>query len=473
MGAPGASGTTEDGAAWEGPPPAPPKPYLFVVLHCDRPLAGGARYGLDGVDRVTLGRGASREAARRDEAGARTLAIQLPGNTVSSAHARLVRDGGGWTVEDAGSRNGTQLNGERVGSAPLRDGDLLEIGQVLLRYRAALPTPHGTAPDLDSAAAAPPAPGLLTLLPELAGQAGTLARIAPLPIPVLLLGESGTGKEVMARATHALSERSGPFVAVNCGGLTGTLLESQLFGHVKGAFTGATRDEPGYVRSAHLGTLFLDEIGDLPLPAQAAFLRVLQEREVAPVGGTRPVKVDLRVLAATHRPLELMVMRGEFRGDLLARLSGYRHWLSPLRARIEDLGLLARDLLQRSQVPGAAELRMSPAAGRQLARHPWPLNVRELEQALSVAAALARDGVVEPAHLSEALLKPAPPPAEAAPGVDLKDPEALRKRLQELLEKHQGRVSHVAREMGKARMQIHRWMERLGIDPDDYRRRAT
>src|SRR5262249_24796529 len=157
------------------------------------------------------------------------------------------------------------------------------------------------------------------------GQLAALARIASMPIPVLLLGESGTGKEVLARAVHTLSGRSGAFVAVNCGGLSASLIESQLFGHVKGSFTGAGRDEPGLVRAADRGTLFLDEIGDLPLAAQAALLRVLQEREVVPVGGARPVAVDLRVVAATHRPLEKMAAKGDFRADLLARLSGYRH----------------------------------------------------------------------------------------------------------------------------------------------------
>jgi transcriptional regulator with GAF, ATPase, and Fis domain len=303
---------------------------------------------------------------------------------------------------------------------------------------------------------------------------------------VLLLGESGSGKELLAHAVHTLSNRPGPFVAVNCGGLSASLLESQLFGHTKGSFTGAARDEPGMIRSADRGTIFLDEIGDLPLPAQAALLRVLQEREVVPVGGTRPIKVDLRVVAATHRPLEQMAARGTFRADLLARLSGYRHRLVPLSWRLEDFGLLTGELLRRMELPSAGALRISSAAGRSLLGRPWPLNIRELQQCLAMAATLAENGVIETSHLPE------PAREEAAPGQDgvsetsqlpgparkaarsrlskPDDEEALRLHLVALLEKHQGKVSSVARDLGKARMQVHRWMQRFGIDPSTFRR---
>src|SRR5262249_43426020 len=161
------------------------------------------------------------------------------------------------------------------------------------------------------------------------------------------------------KGMHAISGRRGPFVAINCGALPPSLLESQLFGHVKGSFTGARRDELGFVRSAEGGTLFLDEIGDLPLPAQAALLRVLQDREVVPVGGTRPMRVDVRVIAATNKPLEALCLEGEFRTDLLARLTGYQHTLVPLRQRLEDFGLLVGDLLQRATLSGAKDVRLS------------------------------------------------------------------------------------------------------------------
>ncbi|WP_438016044.1 sigma 54-interacting transcriptional regulator [Sorangium sp. So ce315] len=447
----------------------PLQPYLFVVLRCDQPLAGGARHGLSDVDLVTIGRGATRAATRKRDGEIRHLEIRLPCGTISSTHARLARSIEGWVLEDAQSRNGSFLNGERVaGATLLRDGDVIQIGPVFLRYRAALPAAPAIAADLDTVALAPRAPGFATLSPRVAEQLVALERIAPRPVTVLLLGETGTGKEVLARAVHALSGREGPFVAVNCGGLPGSLLESQLFGHVKGSFTGAARDEPGIIRSADRGTLFLDEIGDLPLPAQAALLRVLQEREVVSVGGTRPVKVDLRIVAATHKPLDQMVLRGEFRGDLLARLSGYRHLLAPLRERIEDLGVIVGDLLRRLDIPAASDLKLSTTAGLRLLRYPWPLNIRELQQALSVAAALTTDGVIGEAHLPEAApgaLAPSSPALHEERG----DPEALRRQLITLLEKHHGKVTHVARDMGKARMQIHRWMQRFGIDPNEYR----
>jgi DNA-binding NtrC family response regulator len=438
-----------------------------VVLHCDAPLSGAARHDLSDIDLVTLGRGAARAARRRWEGDRRALELHLPDSTISTSHARLVRGPEGWDLEDAGSRNGTLLNGDRIRRAALHDGDLIEVGSILLRFRAALRGASGAA-DLDSTDLAPPAPGFATLLPELAEQLAALARVARSQVSVLLLGETGSGKEVLARAVHALSERPGPLVVVNCGGLTASLLESQLFGHVKGAFTGTTRDEPGFVRSADHGTLFLDEVGDLPLPAQAAVLRALEEREVVPVGTTRPVKVDLRVLAATHRPLEQMALRGEFRADLLGRLSGYRHALLPLRERREDFGLIVGDLLRRRDLP-AGDVRLRAGSGRRLVRYDWPLNIRELAQALAVAGVLAEDGVIEFVKREEAPSGGTTAARATAPTEPASGPEVLRQHLVALLEKHQGKVSKVAHDMGKARMQIHRWMQRFGINPEDYR----
>jgi DNA-binding NtrC family response regulator len=458
--------STEDDEARQHNATVSARTYLFVVLHADRPLAGSARHDLTDLDLITFGRGPERAATRARSGAVRRLDVRLPGGTVSSAHARLTRSEAGWVLVDESSKNGTFVNGERITQAALRDGDLLEIGPVLLVFRAALASSGDGAADLDSRTLTPSAPGFATLVPQLAEQLAALARIARMPIPVLLLGESGTGKEVLARAVHILSGRPGAFVAVNCGGLAATLLESQLFGHTKGSFTGAARDEAGLVRASDRGTLFLDEIGDLPLAAQAALLRVLQEREVVPVGGSRPVAVDLRVVAATHRPLEKMAAKGEFRADLLARLSGYRHRLSPLRARREDLGLILGDLLRRAEIPGVETLRLGPAAGRRLLGHEWPLNIRELQQCLSVAAALSVGGVIEAEHL------PVTAAAAARPAVivdDTGDPEAIRSTLVALLEQHRGNVSYVARDLGKARMQIHRWMKRLGIEPATFR----
>lgn len=458
-------GTTEEPAIEERRAHDATRPFLFVVLHCEQPALGGARYCLSELDVVEIGRGSTRAALRHAEGGTRRLQLHLPGTTISKAQARLTRSGAAWTLEDAASRNGSYLNGKRVSRATLRDGDLIELGSVFLRYRSGLPSSPAAATDLDLPT--PQTAGMHTLVPSLADELSALARIARVSIPVLLLGESGTGKEVLAHALHLLSGRAGPLVAVNCGALTASLLEGQLFGHQKGAFTGAIRDEPGYVRRADGGTLFLDEVGDLPPPAQAALLRVLEAREVTPVGGTVPQKVDLRIVAATHKPLEKMVLRGEFRIDLLARLSGHQHTLTPLRERIEDMGVVVGALLRSSEVPGASALGLSMPAGRWLLSQRWALNVRELSQVLRVAAALADGPRIERAHLLERSMGFLPPPQEES----VAKPEELRERLVALLDKHNGNISSVARDMGKARVQIHRWMQKLSIDVDAYRSR--
>jgi transcriptional regulator with GAF, ATPase, and Fis domain len=286
----------------------------------------------------------------------------------------------------------------------------------------------------------------------------------------MLRGETGTGKEVAARAVHALSKRAGPFVPVNCGAIPVALVESHLFGHTRGAFSGAVRDEPGFVRAAHGGTLFLDEIGDLPPASQAALLRVLQEGEVIPVGTTRAVPVDLRIVAATHQQLEALVARGAFRADLLARLDGFTFALPPLRERREDTGLLVADLLRAT--PDAERLQLSSEVGRALLQYEWPLNIRELGHCLARACALAKgEHRLELRHLPPQVrgaLEPSPGADEplGAEGSDAR----LRVQLEGLLAQHEGNVAEVARALGKARMQVHRWCKRFEIDPERYRR---
>jgi transcriptional regulator with GAF, ATPase, and Fis domain len=260
-------------------------------------------------------------------------------------------------------------------------------------------------------------------------------------------------------------------VAVNCGALTATLLESQLFGHVRGAFSGALRDEPGLVRAADGGTLLLDEIGDLPLASQASLLRVVQEREVLPVGGVRPSKVDVRIIAATHRPLDQLASRGEFRADLLARLDGFTYALPPLRERREDLGLLVAELL--AAAPPGADVRFTPEAGRALFAYKWPLNVRELQQTLARGVVLSERGVIDCPHLPAAVVRalegPARVPAEDT-ATDGATDATMRAQLVSLLQDHGGNVSEVARAMGKARIQIHRWAKRWNVNLESYRR---
>jgi DNA-binding NtrC family response regulator len=463
---PADSETLQEASERPGVGLAPLKPHLFVVLEADRPAAGGARYALEGVDEVLIGRGKERKATRETTGGRRRLVLRVPGPWMSSAHVRIVLEREGWVAEDAGSKNGTVLGGTRIRRAPWSEGELMEAGHTLFALRPALPTPRAASPDADTSAAAGLPTGLETLYPEMAVRFDALSSVLHSNVPVLLLGESGTGKEVVARALHDRSARV-PFVAVNCGALPSALVESLLFGHVRGSFSSAYRDEPGLVRSADGGTLFLDEIGDLPLVAQASLLRVLQEREVLPVGGTRPFPVDLRVICATHRPLDLLVARSAFRGDLLARLDGIRHTLPPLRERTEDLGLLVALLLKKLAPGREGTFAFSPAAAERLARHRWPGNVRELEQALARALALSVDGRVDEAAFS---LDAARGSRASGTASDAEEDARIHERLIAELARHRGNVSEVARSMGKARMQVQRWMRRFGVDPEDYRK---
>ncbi|GBD32258.1 MAG: acetoacetate metabolism regulatory protein AtoC [Gemmatimonadales bacterium] len=226
------------------------------------------------------------------------------------------------------------------------------------------------------------------------------SRVAPHSTTVLITGESGTGKEVVARAIHRMSPRKDRrFVAVNCGAIPENLLESELFGHARGAFTGATSDKPGLFEEADGGTLLLDEIGELPLELQVKLLRVLQEGEVRRVGAAKTRRVDVRVLAATARDLEADVRQGRFREDLYYRINVVRIHLPPLRQRPEDVEALARLFLEHASRRSGRALTLTPAAMAALKAHPWPGNVRELENALERAAVLSADGRITPAEL--------------------------------------------------------------------------
>jgi transcriptional regulator with GAF, ATPase, and Fis domain len=287
----------------------------------------------------------------------------------------------------------------------------------------------------------------------------------------MLQGETGTGKELAARALHVWSGRAGPFVAVNCGALPEQLAESELFGVRRGAYTGAVEDRPGLIRASSGGTLLLDEVGELPAALQVKLLRVLQEHEVQPVGAAQPVRVDLRVVTATHRDLAALVEEETFRGDLFGRLTGLEVELPPLRDRRVDLGLLIPKLLRRAGAdPG---VRFSREAGRALFRWSWPHNVRELEKALALAVALAGHGRLELAHLPEPVRTAPEPRLDPMAGRTtrpLSEADVTRRtELIELLRAHHGNVSAVARQLGVARMQIQRWCRRFHLDPASFR----
>jgi DNA-binding NtrC family response regulator len=382
---------------------------------------------------------------------------------MSEAHAELRRRNGRWTVRDLGSKNGTLVDGERIQTADLPDQTLVQLGRTFFSFRSELPV-WGPA-NLEGEDLPRGPSGLATLSYRFRDVLLRSRAVATTRVPVLLRGESGSGKEVLARAIHTWSGRSGGFVAVNCGAIPQNLLESELFGHRKGAFSGAERDRPGLLRTSDRGTLLLDEIGDFPLTAQAALLRALQESEVLPVGGTRPERLDLRVVAATHRDLEQMVRDGTFRHDLLARLDGVVLELTALRDRPEDVPLLIATLLRRLS-PERPDVKLSPEAARSLLEYDWPLNVRELEQALAGALALSGVGTIEREHLPPALRKA---PAKVPQPELTNDEMRHRDELIALLREHRGNLSAVARAMGKGRTQIVRWVSRYGLDAAAYR----
>jgi transcriptional regulator with AAA-type ATPase domain len=447
-----------------------PQPQLIVALECSRPKAGGARFSLAGATRVLLGRGEDRGIWRHERDGATELELRIPDRWMSSVHARIERSFGRWILSDAGSKNGTRVRGEPADRAILEDGDMIELGHTLLRFRAAVPIGAGDPADLDLAATRPPVPGIETLVPSFARELTKLERLAPTQIAILLRGESGTGKEVLARAAHVLSGRKGPFVAVNCGAIPENLVESELFGHKKGAFSGATDDRLGLVRSADGGTLFLDEIGDLRLGSQAALLRVLQEREVLPVGANRPIPVDIRLVSATHRDLAQMVDAGEFRQDLFARIAGFRLSVPPLRERRDDIGHLVGKLLVKAA--GEAHPGLEVDAGAFFLEHDWPLNVRQIETAISAAAALAGDEPIALEHLPdtiEAGRATARPPAPAVSEPLSADDARVRDALLAALRETGGNLSATARVLEKDRKQIQRWVKRFGLDPESFR----
>jgi transcriptional regulator with PAS, ATPase and Fis domain len=307
----------------------------------------------------------------------------------SRFHCEIRLTDDGYLLRDLGSTNGTRVGELEVREAVLRPGATIEVGETRLRFLADEGRPEEIA--------ASPA----ERFGNVAGKSvrmrevfGVLEKIAPTELTVLLSGETGTGKDVTARAIHEKSTRgSGPFVVFDCAAVAPTLIESELFGHVRGAFTGATADTQGAFERASGGTLLLDEIGELALELQPKLLRALEQRTVRPVGGGKEVPIDVRIIAATHRHLERAVKEGTWRQDLFFRLSVVTIELPPLRQRLEDLAPLVASLLEPRGMKAAPELL------HVFARYDWPGNVRELRNVIETAAALADGKTLEPRHL--------------------------------------------------------------------------
>ncbi|TNE86459.1 MAG: sigma-54-dependent Fis family transcriptional regulator [Deltaproteobacteria bacterium] len=316
-------------------------------------------------------------------------------------------------------------------------------------------------------------PGILGQSPQIRELFRQMDRVAPSDITVLVRGESGTGKELVASGLHSASPRhSAPFVAVNCAAIPENLQESELFGHEKGAFTGADQRRIGRFEQANGGTLFLDEVGELSLPLQAKLLRALQEQSFYRVGGSSEVRVNLRILAATHRDLRAMVADGRFREDLYYRLAVFELAVPPLRTRDGDLLLLAERFLREVGARyGRTNLRLSHEARERVERHPWPGNVRELRNAMERAAVLARDGVVQLADLPPSLVlgpptarpqttEPPKPQIEQEP-TRLSDIE--RAAILRALDDADGNVSEVVRTLGIPRTTLYRRLREYGV----------
>jgi DNA-binding NtrC family response regulator len=386
----------------------------------------------------------------RDE----SVELTLDDSQVSREHAVIEPASGGVMVEDLGSRNGTYVDGRPLSSARAlaRIGSVIRCGRTLLTVVADVapfekPAPTNAGTFVGGARLAP--------IRELVSSVGLL------PHAVLLLGETGTGKERVAEALHAASLRTGQFIAVNCGAIPQNLVEAELFGHSRGAFSGSDRTRLGLFRAAEGGSLFLDEIGDLPLEAQVKLLRAIELGEIRALGDDQSKNVDVRVIAATNANLEQLVTGKRFRADLFHRIATWKIELPPLRERIEDIPLLAEHF-----APG---FRFSVEAMEKLVLWGWPGNVRELKNAVETAVVRAEsDGARETklAHLPKEISEGAPRAiAEAHPDV------AVRARIETALGLRQGNVAQVARDLGRGRQWLYSELERLGIDPEAYRKR--
>jgi DNA-binding NtrC family response regulator len=424
-------------------------PRLTITIEREGGLAAQRNVVHDG-DVCKIGSHASNDIVLRDP-------------MVSRFHCRLVREDGMWRLRDSGSMNGTKLDGVRVRDADLEAGGVLGIGESIVRVRGGTPQKEDLVPMLPSFGAL-----VGTSLP-MRRLFALLDKIAQSDINVLIEGESGTGKELVATEIMQRSVRADkPFVVVDCGAISPNLVESELFGHVRGAFTGADRDRMGAFEAADGGTVFLDEIGELPLELQPKLLRALEAREIRRVGETRARRVNVRVISATNRDLEREVNRGRFREDLYFRLAVVSVRVPALRERPDDLLILIRTFLQQLGMTHEERL-FPPAVLAEMGKHDWPGNVRELRNYVersvvleSASPNLARGSGHHPAVA-----------AVAPSGLDLSVPFRIakdavidsfeRNYLSQLLEAAGGNMSKASRMAGMDRMYLHRLVQKHNL----------
>ncbi|MFN3198588.1 MAG: sigma 54-interacting transcriptional regulator [Bradymonadia bacterium] len=407
--------------------------------------------------------------------------FELNESTTSRFHARIEIDPLGHRLIDETSKNGTFVHKMRIKDLYLTTDTRIRIGTNIIRY-----TPGSDQVEIS-----------LTRehqFGDLLGQSAAmreifavLSRVAPTDATVLVEGESGTGKELVAQALHHHSQRSdSPLVVFDCSAVNPSLIESELFGHVKGAFTGATGARSGAFERADGGTLFLDEIGELPLDLQPKLLRALEQREIRPVGGNRPVRFNARIVAATNRSLQKEARLNQFREDLYYRLAVVRLVLPPLRRRTEDIPLLVRAFLDEFNTRGDTQVQVGYDTIIKLQKHPWPGNVRELRNFVERATMLATDDRLETRYLAppsvgdtrdsgvQADLQPGSQPGWALidEALPFKDAKARlvdgfeRAYWQRLLEKTEGNVSAAARIAGVHRKSAEYLLKKLDLKPD-------
>ena len=380
--------------------------------------------------------------------------IELADGSVSRRHAELSYQPslGVFQVNDLGSKNGTGVDGGLLSAGEvehLHDNAVLRLGDSLFVY-SELSVPRGMP-------TRPPEPGSSLRRAPVEALAD---RAAPSDLPILVLGPTGAGKELLAERIHARSGRPGRLVAVNCAGLNRDLLGSELFGHVRGAFSGATVSRKGLFSEAHCGTLFLDEVAELPPAQQAALLRAVQDKRIRPVGADRDHAVDVRIVAATHQDLEALQQDGRFREDLLGRLAGVTLELPSLALRrVEVLPLFGHFI-------GAEAPPLTLEAAEALLLYDWPRNVRELMQAAKALKLFAAD-----VDCLDLPLLPTAVQRRARRAPSARDGEAPNARqLVDLLRAHRGNVAAVARALGLHRQQLYRQLERHGLEAGEFRR---
>ncbi|MBI5509528.1 MAG: sigma 54-interacting transcriptional regulator [Deltaproteobacteria bacterium] len=374
---------------------------------------------------------------------------------VSSFHARITLEHGRCMVRDLGSRNGVFIGEQKIREAEVRAGTAIRLGKTTIGIEVA---------DAQALGPDPIAARLVGVSAAIARVRAVLPRLAQSDAPVLVLGETGTGKEVVTRVLHEQSPRAaGPFVAINCGSLSAGVVESELFGHEKGAFTGAAQKKVGAFEAAHRGTLFLDEVGELPLALQPQLLRVLETGEVRRVGSSAPFAVSVRVIAATNRDLAVEVGAGRFREDLFHRLHVLSLELPTLRERPDDVEVLARHFVT-GFAPAAATLELTAAAVERLTAHAWPGNVRELRNVVQ-RAVLLRQGERIDADLITFTPSTLATRVQTQSATSQKTlAEIEREAIVAELRRHRGNRTEAAAALGVSRSTIHRRIEEFKID---------